>query len=184
MFFFFLPTCLSYLHEHKPLSTQCQRKRQRRLWRLAAKPLCLFDNGCSAVVPYFTPHQREHFRGKKQAFTTLEQKRPKEKKARADGAVFAFVQTVLFSTIHKPPLWAQVSQMYLEHAAGAEAAFCWSVAEVLIPRCLCTCISISFFFFYLSYLWGRKRRNGSRFWRRPLSREPINCIYFSWVRIK
>lgn len=77
----------------------------------------------------------------------------RKKKARADGAVFAFVQTVLFSTIHKPPLWAQVSQMYLEHAAGAEAAFCWSVAEVLIPRCLCTCISISFFFF-ISVTYG------------------------------
>lgn len=141
---FLLPTCLSYLHEHKPLSTQCQRKRQHRLWWLAEKPLYLFDNGC----PILHPPSAGALQGKKQAFTTLEQKQPKEKKkAWADGAVFAFVQTALFSMIHKPPLWDQVSQMYLEHAAGSEAAFCWSVAEVLIPRCLRTCISIRFFFF-------------------------------------
>lgn len=82
----------------------------------------------------------------------------RKKKARADGAVFAFVQTVLFSTIHKPPLWAQVSQMYLEHAAGAEAAFCWSVAEVLIPRCLRTCISISFFFLSQLFMGKEKKK--------------------------
>lgn len=71
---------------------------------LLKSSLYLFDNGFQFIVMYFTPHQQEHFRVEKQAFTTLEQKLHKKKKPRADGILFAFAQIVLFSTIPITPL--------------------------------------------------------------------------------
>lgn len=56
--------------------------------------------------PILHPPSAGALQGKETGFyhTGTKATEGKKKKARADGAVFAFVQTVLFSTIHKPPL--------------------------------------------------------------------------------
>lgn len=136
---------------------------------LLKSSLYLFDNGFSFIVMYFTLHQQEHFRVKKQPFTTLEQKLYKKKKSWADGILFAFAQIVVFSTIHITPLWAKVSQMCLQHAADVESAFCLSDFEVPTFWYLCTCISINF----ISVIYQEgKEENGTIYLRGPLLRGP------------